>query len=142
MAGWVALYGKQYTPDEKAAYQVTLGAITKPPIMLQPQSSLPDNQFQMVRWLMTHQYNIQNKTFFERYNDWLSSPYHGFDFMRDSQDRSGFLTVRSVFTFGAAGATDWAGAVKPSLFVVAKYSKNVQISYSNGYVTSIEMQNV
>ena len=63
--------------------------------------------------------------------------------MRDSQDTSGFLTVRSNFTFGAGGAaTDWAGGVKPSLFVVAKYSKNVQISYSNGYVTSIEMQNV
>ena len=102
----------------------------------------------MVRWLMTHQYNIQNKTFFERYNDWLSSPYHCFDFMRDSQDTSGFLTVRSNFTFGAGsvngvgGVDDWAGGVKPSLFVVAKYSKIVQIRYSNGYVTDITMQNV
>ena len=93
---------------------------------------------------MTHQYNIQNKTFFERYNDWLASPYHCFDFMRDSQDTSGFLTVRSNFTFGAGNgaATDWAGTIPPALFVVSKYSKIVQISYSAGYVTGIEMQNV
>ena len=146
VTGWARYYGKQYTPDENGAYQVTLGAITKPPIMLEPSSSLPENQFQMVRWMMTHQYNEQNKSFYERYNDWLSSPYHCFDFMRDSTDTSGFVTVRSNFTFGAGQtgnptATNWAGGVLPALFVVSKYCKSVSISYSGGYVTGIEMQN-
>ena len=92
--GWAVKFGKQYTPDENAQIQVTLGAITKPPIMLDPYANLPDESGQVLRWLMTHQYMEDVKKYYERFNDWCSSPYFTFDFMRDSSDTSGFVTIR------------------------------------------------
>ena len=55
-ASWAANYGKAFTPDENAQIQVTLGAITKPPIMLDPYVNKPNEAGQVLRWLMTHQY--------------------------------------------------------------------------------------
>jgi hypothetical protein len=55
-AGYVVNYGKQFTADEQGAVQVTLGAITKPPIMLQPQTNQPEQPGQLLRWIMSHQY--------------------------------------------------------------------------------------
>ena len=148
---WAANYGKQFTPDENAQLQVTLGAITKPPIMLDPYVNKPNEAGQVLRWLMTHQYLDGNISFFERFNDWCASPYFTFDFKRDSSDTSGFVTVRSIYnlTDGIASATGgtakvgaWPGGQAPLLFCVSKYSKTVRIEYSSGYVTSIQMQNV
>ena len=150
--GWAVKFGKQYTPDENAQIQVTLGAITKPPIMLDPYANIPDESGQVLRWLMTHQYMEEDKRYYERFNDWCSSPYFTFDVKRDSSDTSGFVTVRSNYdltsTIGAAtgtavGARVWPGTNNiPLLFCVSKYSKVVRIEYSSGYVTSIQMQNV
>jgi hypothetical protein len=140
---WVQNYGKQYSADEQGAVQVTLGAITKPPIMLQPQKNLPGYPNQMIRWAMSHQYLEGHKSLWERYNDWCASPYFCFDFMRDSSDTSGFVTVRSIYDFSGYGVPNltWSGGVAPYLFCCSKYSKIIKISYNSGYVTDIQMQN-
>ena len=101
---------------------------------------------------MTHQYMEDVKKYYERFDDWCSSPYFTFDFMRDSSDTSGFVTIRSNYdltstisgaTGSAVGARAWPGTNNtPLLFCVSKYSKVVRIEYSSGYVTSIQMQNV
>jgi competence transcription factor ComK len=56
IAGQARYFGKQYTPDENASVQVTLGATTKPPIMLDPSTNTPTESGQVLRWLMSHQY--------------------------------------------------------------------------------------
>lgn len=151
--GWPFLYGKQFTADEQGAFQVTLGATTKPPIMLRPQINVPGKQHQLVRWLMSHQYlecdRTSDKTIWERFNDWASSPYFTFDFMRDASDTSGFVTVNSNYDFSGyvqapplATATTWPnGGQVPYLFCCSKFTKQIRISYNSGYVTDIQMQN-
>jgi hypothetical protein len=138
-------YGKEYVQSENGAYQVTLGAQTKPSIMMTPQTNMPNLPAQQMRWLMSHQYLDGHKTFYERYNDWIASPVFCFDFMRDSSDTSGFVTVRSNYVLnGYAGQVNgniWAGNVTPLLFCVSKYSRIVQITYNSGYVTDIKIQN-
>ena len=141
------LYGKQYTPDENASVQVTLGATTKPPIMLDPSINSPIESGQVLRWLMSHQYLDGHKSMFERYSDWCASPYFCFDFMRDSSDTSGYVTIRSKYNMGVNGASPavqalgWPENKVPYLFCVSKYSKIVRIEYNSGYVTSIQIQN-
>ena len=134
-------YGKAYTPDENGSIQVTLGAITKPPILLDPATNTPTKSGQLVRWLMSHQYLDGHKTVWERYNDWCSSPYYCFDFLRDSSDTSSYVTIRSKFTRSPGATVDWPGNVAPYLFCVSKYSRLVKIEYNSGYVTSIQIQN-
>ena len=86
-----------------------------------------------------------HKSMFERYNDWCASPYFCYDFLRDSSDTSGFVTIRSTYTMSrnnaGALATGWPGGEAPYLFCVSKYSKIVKIEYNSGYVTSIQIQN-
>ena len=145
LAGQARYFGKQYTPDENASVQVTLGATTKPPIMLDPSTNTPTESGQVLRWLMSHQYLDGHKTMFERYNDWCASPYFCYDFLRDSSDTSGFVTIRSTYTMSrnnaGALATGWPGGEAPHLFCISKYSKIVKIEYNSGYVTSIQIQN-
>ena len=142
-ADYVTNYGKQFSADEQGAVQVTLGAITKPPIMLSPQTNMPLRQYQVVRWIMSHQYLDGQKTLWERFHEWCSSPYFVFDFMRDSSDTSGFVTVRSNYDMGNYTTTNtWPnGGQVPYLFCCSKYSKIIKISYNSGYVTDIQMQN-
>ena len=64
--GWAVKFGKQFTPDENAQIQVTLGAITKPPIMLDPYANTPNESGQVLRWLLTHQYMEEVKKYYER----------------------------------------------------------------------------
>lgn len=133
-------YGKQYTDDENGSIQVTLGATTKPPIMISPSKNTPGEiGGQMIRWLMSHQFLDGHKSLYERYNDWCSSPYYCFDFMRDSSDTSGFVTVRSEYTHNSPNL--WPENTTPNLFCISKYSKLVKIEYASGYVTSIQIQN-
>jgi len=143
---WASTYGKQYTQDEQGAVQVTLGNQTKPPIMITPQVNMPGNHAQKLRWLMSHQYLDKHKTYFERYDDWCASPYFCFDFMRDSSDTSGFVTIRSNYItkpdgIGAGTLVKWAGNQTPLLFCVSRYTRQVQITYNSGYVTDIKIQN-
>ena len=120
-AGYVVNYGKQFTADEQGAVQVTLGAITKPPIMLQPQTNQPEQPGQLLRWIMSHQYLDGQKTYYERYNDWCASPYFTFDFMRDSSDTSGFVTVRSAYNLDGYPTTKtWPENLVPYLFCCSK----------------------
>ena len=141
--GYVQNYGKQFSADEQGAVQVTLCAITKPPIMLTPQTNMPQRQYQVIRWLMSHQYLDGQKTLWERFHEWCASPYFVFDFMRDSSDTSGFVTVRSNYDMGNYTTTNtWPnGGQVPYLFCCSKYSKIIKISYNSGYVTDIQMQN-
>jgi hypothetical protein len=144
---WAASYGKQFTQDENGALQVTLGNTTKPPIMLEPSTNMPNVPAQKLRWLMSHMYgNVHgHKNLYERYDDWCASPYHCFDFMRDSSDTSGFVTVRSNYTLGGypgqVKQEQWSCVNNPLLFCVSKYSRVVQITYNSGYVTDIKIQN-
>ena len=140
------LYGKAFSADENGSIQCTLGSQTKPPIMLEPAANKIGENGQIVRWLMSNQYLDGHKAIFERYNDWISSPYYSFSFLRDSSDTSGYVTVRSKYTKSEnAGGTkvatvDWPNGL-PYLFCVSKYSKIVKIEYNSGYVTSIQIQN-
>lgn len=144
-ATWPHSYGKQFTADEQGSVQVTLGATTKPPIMLTPQINMPNRQYQIVRWLMSHQYlecdKYSNKTIWERFNEWSSSPYFTFDFMRDASDTSGFVTVRSNYDLSVYATGTWPLNGTPYLFCCSRYSKQIRISYNSGYVTDIQMQN-
>lgn len=162
--GWVNGYGKQFTADEQASFQVTLGATTKPPIMLKPQVNVPGRQYQLIRWLMSNQYlqcepppggfmdgqSGGHKTIWERFNEWASSPYFTFDFARDATDTSGFVTVMSMYDFSgyaqnpplAAQAVTWPnGGQLPNLFCCSRFVKQVKITYNSGYVTDVQIQN-
>ena len=98
--------------------------------MLDPYVNKPHEAGQVLRWLMTHQYvDIHgHKPFYERFNDWCASPYFIFDFMRDSSDTSGFVTIRSMYELssgiasaagGTAKAGVWPGGQAPLLFCVS-----------------------
>ena len=103
---------------------------------------MPLRQYQVVRWIMSHQYLDGQKTLWERFHEWCSSPYFVFDFMRDSSDTSGFVTVRSNYDMGNYPTTNtWPAGQFPYLFCCSKYSKIIKISYNSGYVTDIQMQN-
>jgi len=142
---FAARYGKQFTADEQGGIQVTLGASTKPPIMMAPQTNMPGVQYQLMRWVMSHQYldvdKDNQKTIWERFNEWSSSPYHLFDFMRDASDTSGFVTVRSSYDLAQYATNNWPANIVPLLFCCSKYTKQVAITYNSGYVTNIQMQN-
>ena len=144
-AKWVSTYGKQFTADEQGAVQVTLGATTKPSIMMRPQKNMPGEQFQLFRWAMSHQYlevnKYNNKRIWERFTDWASSPYFAFDFMRDSSDTSGFVTIISNYELSNYTTGTWPGGITPNLFCVSKYTSQIRISYNSGYVTEVQMQN-
>jgi hypothetical protein len=153
--GWVNNYGKQFTADEQGSFQVTLGATTKPPIMLKPQVNVPNRQYQLIRWLMSNQYlqcepgtDGGRKNIWERFTEWASSPYFTFDFARDATDTSGFVTVMSMYDFSgyalglANNATTWPnGGQLPNLFCCSRYVKQVRITYNSGYVTDVQIQN-
>ena len=115
--------------------------------MLDPSINSPIESGQVLRWLMSHQYLDGHKSMFERYSDWCASPYFCFDFMRDSSDTSGYVTIRSKYNMGVNGASPavqalgWPENKVPYLFCVSKYSKIVRIEYNSGYVTSIQIQN-
>ena len=74
---------------------------------------------------MSHQYLDGQKSLWERFHEWCASPYFVFDFMRDSSDTSGFVTVRSNYDMGNYPATNtWPnGGQVPYLFCCSKYSK-------------------
>ena len=94
---------------------------------------------------MSHQYlevdPKNQKTIWERFNEWSSSPYHLFDFMRDASDTSGFVTVRSMYDLAQYATNNWPANIVPLLFCCSKYTKQVAITYNSGYVTNIQMQN-
>lgn len=123
--------------------QVTYGSVTKPATLygssysdkqLDP-AGVPGIDKMQQRWLETqlHAGKLTKESGTESYQDWLRSPYLHFDFSRDKNDSSSYVNVFLTLANAPPANTQ--------LFLVAHYSRQVDIQYENGYIVQVTSAN-
>ena len=118
--------------------QITYANQTKPPTRwtsaFDSTATVSVNQLQQ-RYLDTH---LESGQAFsgggsQTFNDWLLSPYYHYSWVRDANDRATQMQLMIDFHVDLKDA---------NVFVVAHYSRTVQMSITNGYVTSVNSLSV
>jgi hypothetical protein len=69
----------------------------------------------------------------ESFSQWLTSPIYHYDFVRDSEDRSSQLQVNINYSTMDAAT---------NLFVIAHYSRRVDITTTNGFISSVNLYSI
>jgi hypothetical protein len=126
------------TPDENLqSVQITYGNTTKPSTLFQSSYNKPlpssaiSSQMQQ-RWIMSQQNagKFGNEGGTESYRDYLNSgAYYHFDFSRDKQDSSSYVNVLISFNENLPAGSN--------LYICAWYSRQVEIAFESGVVTSV-----
>ena len=120
--------------------QVTYGSVTKPSTLYQSEYTITpgeptgnDNKNQMIqRWVSSqyHSNKMLNEGGCESLDEYLDrGAYYHFDFSRDKNDTSTYVNV--FIKYGSSLPAD------TQLFVVAHYTKMVQMQYEQGYITQV-----
>jgi len=130
------------TADENLqSIQITYGNTTKPSTLFQssynkqegtPVASSVITSLMQQRWIMSQQNagKFGNEGGTESYRDYLNSgAYYHFDFSRDKQDSSSYVNVLAQFNQDLPAGTN--------LYICAWYSRQVEVSFESGVVTSV-----
>lgn len=121
--------------------QVTYGSVTKPMTLYTSAYDFAANavdntsnrNYMIQRWVES-QYNankFNSEGGPEHFRDWMTrGPLYHFDFSRDKNDSSSYVNVQ--IQWNAPGPT-----LPCQLFLVAHYSRQIEISYESGYITQV-----
>ena len=127
--------------------QVTYGSVTKPMTLyssgytvgLTVPPAVPtfatSNNYMIQRWMESN-YNamkFNNEGGPESFRDWMErGPLYHFDFSRDKNDSSSYVNVQIQYANLGNLANN-----PVQLFIVAHYSRQIEISYENGFITQV-----
>lgn len=122
--------------DENLDYiQVTYGSTSKPSTLYTSEYS--DNENKMIqRWVQSqyHAQKFHNPGGTESLNEYLDrGAYYHFDFQRDKNDTSTYVNVQIKYNSNIPASTQ--------LFLVAHYTREIDMHYEQGYITQVVSTN-